>query len=65
MDEMNLVLKNYNFWSLLKHVVPPDVARTLKKNYKALHYIGLDLKLNSIPIEKLQKLKKLEILIFR
>lgn len=39
------------------------IADTLeKRTYKDLYYIGLDLKTNSIPIEKLQKLQNLELL---
>lgn len=53
------VVEKHNFWPLLKQVVPRDVAGYLnKRNYKDLYYIGLDLRENAIPIEKIEVLEK-------
>lgn len=55
-------VENYNFWALLKLVAPESVTDTLeKRTYKDLYYVGLDLKANSIPEEKLKRIENVEI----
>ena len=54
------VIEKYNFWSLLKHIVPTDVLNYLdKRTYRDLYYIGVDLKEHGLSLERLQKIEKL------
>lgn len=60
----NAVVEPYNFWSLLKAVVPKELVETLnKRTSKFLLYVGLDLKKHSISNEIVDSLKKKGLLV--
>lgn len=54
LKELNLEtykVEKHNFWALLTLLVPPATALT-KSSSRDLYYIGLDLKKNALPPEK-------------